>query len=346
MSDVTRTTRGAPYLRLEGAAAEDIEEESVTLLVICPELLPQTTTGTVGAGISTNTGTLTDRDGNAISTKVTTSNHVVATWSGQSGVRYPPKIRKGEPVEIYKFAGQDKFYWKATGRGRDYRTTDRVVMEIGASDPTKFGSEKTDDNTYTAYLDSVGKKVGMKTSQANGEVMSFSMEADLAKGTFHLTDNGEEPATRMFFDTGKVSGVSCFQVNLPSGAVLKFEGDNAFIKVPKNLQIDAGERIIFNSPITIFNVEKVGAFIVNAANIALNGVKSIVAVTKALGFNAASSVFKGVLVAGDARISNAVKGGAGSGYTPVEVQRPAETPASNPGNSPDTSTSGVPYRTV
>lgn len=344
MSDSTKTTRSAPYLVHEGFAAEDLAPESIALAVICPELLPNSASGTVGAGITTGATKLKDRDGGAISSPQTTANHIIATWDGASNSRTPPMVRKGEPVEVFKRANQDKFYWRATGSGRGFRTTDRIQVEVGATDPTKPGTDKDDNNTYSAYLDSHNKKVGIKTSQANGEAAAFWLEADLEAGHFFISDNSEDPGNRIFLDTGAVSGVPTFQVNLTSGIVLKFEKDNAFIKIPKMLQIDAGERIVMNSPLTVFNISKAGAVIINAASVAINGAKDVVLTAAAIGLNGATKV-SGVLAAASARIANAVKGGVSGSYSPATVSRPQDTPVSMPSNSPDTSTSGVPYST-
>jgi len=342
---VTNPTRTIPKMSYEGQAAEDIEPNSVVLKIICPELTPNVTQGSLGAGISNSTATLKNRDGGTINVPVVNTNHVVATWDGSSNMRYPPMVRKGEPVKVYKYANQDKYFWSTTGKGRDFRTTDRVVFEVAAIDPEKPRSEKDDTNTYSAYLDSHDQKVGFKTSQANGEVTALSMMGDLKEGTFHLSDNTPGVANRIFLDSGAKSGVPVIQLNLSSGAVIKMEGDNIYIKVPKKLFIDVGERFIINSPLTIFNISKVGTVIINASSVAVNAVKSFVVSAATIGLNGATKV-GGVFVAASARIANAVKGSAGSEYTPASVSRPIESPVTEGSNSPDTSMSGIDYKTT
>ena len=335
-----------PYTVYQGVAAEDLSKDSLTLKVICPELLPQTASGTVAAGIVEGNVRLKDRDGNPITSSYTTANHIVATWEGRSGLRYPPLIRQGEPVEVYKIANQDKFYWRETGRGRDFRKTDRVHVEIGASDPSKPGVTKDDTNTYSAYLDSIDKKVGFKTSQANGEVTAFSLEADLTQGTFHLSDNSDDPKNRLFLDTGAVSGQPAFHINLNSGATFRLEGDNLFIKIPGKMMIDVGERVIINSPLTIFNLNKTGTFILNAANVTFNSAKDfIVAAGNVVGLSAASTKISGVLNAAAIKSSTIVKGVFGTMYQGASIRRPEDTPPTLTNNNADTDISGIPYRT-
>lgn len=339
---VDTPTRVNPEMSYEGFAAEDLEKDSVVLKVICPELSPQATQGTIGAGITTGTVKLKNRDGGVINTPIASSNHIVATWGGSSNMRYPPMIRKGEPVKLYSLANQDKFYWKATGKGREFRTTDRVHFEVGASPADKPGQEKDDTNTYSAYLDSDAKKVGFKTSQANGEVAAFSMEANLEQGTFHLSDNNSGVKNRIFLDTGAITGTPVIQLNLSSGTTIKMQGDDVFIKVPKKLFIDVGDRFIINSPITIFNLSKAGTVIINAADVVIGAAKSFVSVAATIGLNGATKV-GGVLKASQAKISTLVKGSVSGDYSPASISRPEEAPVTSPSNSPDTDMSGSPY---
>lgn len=336
-----------PYTVYSGVAAEDLAKDSIILQVICPELLPNTAFGTVGAGITKGTVNLKDRDGNAVSSQITSANHLVATWEGASNQRYAPLVRKGEPVEVYKTGNQDKYLWRIAGRGREFRTTDRLHFEVAATDPSKPGVAKDDTNTYSAYLDSENKKIGMKTSAANGEVTAFSMEADLAEGTFHLSDNSKDPGNRIFLDTGTKSGTPVFQVNLSSGITLKFEGDNAFMKIPGKFEIDVTERFVINSPIMVFNLEKTGSFIINAMNVAVNTAKDVVITAGGVfGLNTASSKISGLLIAAAVRSANVVKAPAGSNYTPVSIARPQEDPVKDASNTSDTDASGIPYKTT
>ena len=345
MDTTKKTIRNSPYTVYSGVAAEDLKEGSTLLEVICPELTPHSPFGTVGAGITQTPISLTNRDGKPISSSVTTANHLVCTWQGESNLRYPPLVRSGEPVEVFKIGNQDKFYWRTTGRGRDFRTTDRIHIEVGASDPTKPGNVKDDTNTYSGYIDSENQKMGLKNSKANKEACSFSCEFDLKKGTFHLSDDSPDPSNRIFLDTGAVSGTPAFQVNLSSGTTLKFEGEDAFIKVAGKFEIDAADRIIFNSPMTVFNLNKTGVFLINAASIAVNSAKDIVFTAgSVLGLNGVSTKVSGVLISAALRATNAVRGAFGSRYEASSVNNPEDSFAVVVDNNADTDLSGIPYK--
>ena len=334
-----------PYTVYSGIAAEDLMAGSQTLAIICPELLPGSAYGTVAAGVTTGTIKLQDRDGNAISQTINTANHIVATWEGDTNKPEPPFIRKGEPVDVLKRANQDKFTWRENGRGRSYRTTETHRTEVAATNPNNPGQVKDDTNTYSTYVDSVNQVIGFKSSKANGEACGMSAHFDLKKGTWYVTDDAKEPGNRVFMDTGSVSGTPVFQVNLETGLALKLEGDHAFLKIPKSFQIDCGERFIINSPLMVFNLNKTGYFFINAASVAINTASDfVVSAGTVIGLNALSTKISGVLVAGGARIANAIKGAFGSTYSPSTISNPTKDSAVASTNSADTSTSGTPYQ--
>lgn len=343
MSDRQTTTRPLSVKLYQGFAAKDIEKDKIDLAILCPELFPNTAEGTLNAGVTTGTIKLKNRDGQDISSSFTSANHITAVWEGASNMKYPPLIRKGEPVELYQVADQDKWFWRTTGKGKVFRTTDRVHFEISATDPTKPGVENDDTNSYTIYADSDEKKIGIKTSKANGEAMAFVMEADLAAGTFYIADQGGNPGNSLFMDTGGASGVPAFQISLSSGVALKFEGENAFLKIPKNFFVSAGDRIVMDSPLMVFNRQKSGTIIFNAATIAFKSASDIVFDAIVVGLNTTSTKIVGILAAASAKITNLIKAPVNGQYNGASCDRPEETPATTPNNSPDTSMTGTPY---
>jgi hypothetical protein len=326
----------------EGVAAEDLARDAVDLKVTLPQITPGAASGTLSAGITTASVNIQDRDGNKIAANITSANHVVATWEGESNLRYPPLVRQGEPVEVYKKADQDKYYWKTTGLGRTFRKTDRVHIEVGATSDSSPGQIKDDTNTYSAGLDSDQGKVFMKTSKANGEACAFSLEANTKDGTFHLSDDtasGSNPGNRIYMDTGTKSGTPLFQVNLSSGIVLQFQNQDCLIKVPRNMMLQSQGRIVFDSPIIVFNTKKVGTVIINAGSIAINSARDIILTAAGVfGLAAAASKISGVLVAASVRLSGLFKGSSGSSYTPVTISDPTSSQAVLPNNPADTST--------
>jgi hypothetical protein len=251
-------------------------------------------------------------------------------------------VRKGEPVELYKSGDQDKFYWRATGRGRDFRTTDRVHLEVGATDPTKPGVTKDDTNTYSMYMDSHNQKIGLKTSKVNGEKMAVAMDIDLKNGLIRLSDDSTEPGNRLLFD---MTSNPIFHLNLSTGATFRMDGKDLLIKMPGKILLSGQDRIVLDSPLTVLNRSQAGVVIINAASVALNAAKdAVVTAGNVIGLNSASTKVSGFLIAATVRTTNAIKGALGSVYKAASVSQAADGSVSQANNSADTSTAGSPYK--
>ena len=330
-------SRTSPYTVYAGVAADDLSSDNQELRVNSPDLTPDVIGGGIGAGITKSITTLKDRDGNTISAQTNTANHVVATWEGSSNSTVPPMVRRGEPVEVFRRSNQDKWYWRATGRGSAFRTTDRIYMHVAATDPTKPGEERTDDNSYHLYADSDKGLIGFKSSAVNGEACRFTGEVNTKSGTFVISDDSTSPGNRIVLKSGVGGDAPFCQINLSSGITLKLEGDNFYLDVPGSININAKNRILFNSPIIAIGITAATDIIINGASVAINSAKDVVLnATRAIGINAVATKVGGAFVMGQARVAALFKGSAGSDYTPATLSDPISGSVSEPSNSPDT----------
>lgn len=336
--------KGSPYTVWDAVAADDVDPKSTILKVISPTFTPFSVSGTLDAGITKSTVELTDKDGNSVSANVSTANHIVATWGGKSGHAEPPLIAKGEPVELYRYNGQDKFYWRETGLGSAYRKTDRVSLRLAATDPTKPAQERTDDNSWRLYANTDSKIFGIETSKVNGEVCRMAIKGDMSKGTLYITDDSDNDGNKncLVFDTGAVSGTPSVHIGLTTGVTFRMEGKNLMIEVPETMIVKTGKSLIFNSPLTMFNTSTTGVFIVNALNASIKTAGSfVVTAGSVIGLNSIATKVAGVLVAGATRLASLARGGAGSSYTGVSSSDPVNGTVTNPTNSADTDTSVI-----
>lgn len=359
MSQPQVAAKQTPYTVYPATAAADIEEDSQVLMVICPDLLPHSTAGDVVGGSVTSSINIATPSGTKSQADATFVNYLTATWEGISGHRYPPMVRRGEPIEVYKLANQDKLYWRASGRGRNYRTTDRMYVEISATatnspNPNTNTSstpdgEKNDDTTYSFYMDSIAKKIGFKTSMVNGETNQFSGEFDLAAGTWSITDNssvtkaddGSSVGNRIYMDTGSVSGIPVFQVNIASGATLKFQKDDCYIKIPKKCFVDIGERLVYNSPLTYINNTAAGYIFVNAKNVVVSVAKDITAtIGGVLGISAPNTKLSGNFIAANIRAVSFITGVVGAIYKSSICSNPSFDNVTEASNVADTNFTG------
>lgn len=344
MSGGERLTHSSPYSVYQGVAAADIELDSMLLYVICPELMPHTTTSDLAPGKTTGTITTTGRSGAPINTKITTANHLEATWDGADFMRYPPMIRKGEPVEVFQRLDQDKLSWRSSPYGRMSRKTDRLCFEVSATGEN-MDAAKTDSGSYSVELNSINQTLSVRTSTANGEATGFRLGVDMKKGTWFATDNQDEnvadTANRVFMDTGAVSKTPTYQINLNSGIAVRMVKKDMHVTIPGKLFINIADRMVLNVPLMVLNPEKPGNIIANVIGLSIKATKDVVLTASGvLGVNVASSKFSGIVVANGFRGLNFVTGAVGSLFNGVSIGNvPQGTPVDGK-NSPDTDVSG------
>jgi len=324
-----------PYSVFEGYAAEDLGDSTTIIKFVSEDILPSSINGDIAAGVTDSVINLKDHAGNPITKKISTSNHLPATWMGGSNRHSPPLIRKGEPLEIIQYHGQDKYFWRETGMGGTYRTTDRIYLELSSTDPKKPGVVSDDTNRWILYADTDKKKFGIRTSIANGEVGKFHIEGDLTAGTFTLTDGEGDDSNNVVFDTGADSGVPIFSVSLGEKASFQMTNQDLMINIPRKFIVKSGERVLFDSPLTVFNESRKGSIIFNALNMALNATSSLVITSSVFSAIVSATKLMGTTVLDKLRVSKFGKGPVGSAPSPVSVGDPYSADASSPSASPD-----------
>ena len=344
MSDMERLNHGNPYTVYRGIAAQDLVRDSKLLYVICPELLPHSVYGDLAPGKEKATLSTKGRDGTQINTNITSANHLEATWAGESFLRYPPMIKKNEPVEIFHNMDDEKLYWRTSPFGQSSRTTDRLCFTVSAS-PTNTDPSKTDAQSYSAEINTIDQTIEFRTSQANGEAAKFRFKADMKKGLWYSTDGASEEdvdtANRVFMDTGATSGHPCYQFNLKTGVCLQMLDKDLHIKVPGKFFIDVTDRTIFNTPLFLFNPTGGGNIIANMENITVNVAKDVIAaIGGVFGVTASSTKFSGVVIAAAFRGLDFIYGAVGGLYAGMTINNETVGDPKIPDNDSDTDISG------
>lgn len=344
MSSTERLTHSNAYTMYPAIAAKDIVRDAILLYVICPELMPHAITGDLAAGKTTGSVTAQGRDGAVVNTQFTSANYIEATWEGQDFVRYPPMVKAGEAVEIYKRPGQDKWTWRSTKEGRMSRTTDRLCFEVSAA-PNNTSGSKTDNMTYSFEMNSIDQTITMRTSKANGEGAAFRFGANLKKGTWFATDdqdeNNDKTANRFFLDTGAVSKTPTYQINLNTGICLRMVKKDFHLDVPGKAFINIKDRLIIGSPIIMFNPEKAGAFIGKFTSVGWKVSKDFVAdVGGVFGVNSKSVKFAGPVIAAGFRGAAFMYGALGGLFRAATLGNAEAGSVSEPGNGADMNVSG------
>lgn len=332
---IQQTTTTQTYI---GRALEDLKTNSVSLKVLVPELAPGALTGTFAPGTTSVNTSLKTLDGTTVQRKVTTANHIVADWYGQRHYPYAPQIRAGEQVLIRQFSNSDKYFWEAMGRDRDLHQTDRHRIEVGAVSATQTSSldnTKTDDNTYFFELDSVNKKLQLKTSKVNGEPFCWTFQFDTQAGTCVLSDDSGKIPNRFLIDAHKKQ----IQINNTSGTTITLRDKDIVVYAPQDILFKADRQIAFQTPTMTFNQQTQGNIVFNAQAITLN-TKATNLNTSSFGVTAASTKIVGPVVMGPVRAQSFATGAVGSSY-PSATSSITNGTSQSPAVSNDTDTSGA-----
>ena len=131
---------------------------------------------------------ITDSAGSTHDVKLDVENALTATWYNPNSNRVtPPNVRKGEKVEIYKFADSSKYYWKTMGNELDLRRLEDVVyVFVNTSDEKE--TVINDSNSYTLNISTLNKMIKIQTADNDGEATTYKLYMDTKEGQVVLED--------------------------------------------------------------------------------------------------------------------------------------------------------------
>jgi len=99
-----------------------------------------------------------------------------------------PDVRRGERIQLWQVADNDKYYWSTLGLDDNLRKLETIVFGISATKDEKSTVLNT-DNMYWFEFSSHSKKLAFRSCKANGEPYLYEMFFDFAVGEFTLTDD-------------------------------------------------------------------------------------------------------------------------------------------------------------
>lgn len=100
----------------------------------------------------------------------------------------PPDIRRGEQVEIWRYADTDKYYWSVMGTADEKRKLETVVHSYsGTQDEAE--KEVNPENSYQTEISTHKKIMRVTTSKKNGEKVAYTIVADSGNGIFGVADD-------------------------------------------------------------------------------------------------------------------------------------------------------------
>lgn len=167
-----------------GYAICDKEENSRELKVYCPDLLPMHT-GSLNA-----TQAQAYIKNSTYAGNITEANYITCTYRDDTADHYafPPDIRKGEQVRVYKLADSEQYYWASCGRTEGNRRTE--THRIAISGTLDNDSVLDDNNSYYIELDTRrSHSITITTNKADGETYKYQLKIDADKHQVYLGDD-------------------------------------------------------------------------------------------------------------------------------------------------------------
>lgn len=266
-----------------GIVAADKKPNDVFIDVMVPELTP-VATGQVGVASSKQSVKLTDIGGRTINSTVTTGNTVRAYYiGGNTNVKYPPDVVRGEQVRVTRLANADRYYWDSMGRDDQLRKTELYRIEVANR---KVHEDPTDDgHTYSFELDTrVNQHIRLQTSKRNGEKFTYVLKLDAKKGQVQLSD---DVGNSLLIDSANTKVL--LRNNKESFVLLN--GPDITIAAPRDVTIKAGRQMLVTSPLmTLDAAGGSGVMALKATEIAQSAKSAITLTSPAIGLNGAVQV--------------------------------------------------------
>lgn len=130
-----------------------------------------------------------DATGASHQTKVTTDNTILATWFPQHSNRLsPPLMRRGERVQLYRYADSDRYLWAELGMDMALRAGEVAQYGWNAT-PDKAGGTPSKANSYFFEVNTLTGVVTFSTSKANNEKVSFTIQLNPKDGKLTVMDD-------------------------------------------------------------------------------------------------------------------------------------------------------------
>lgn len=171
-----------------GVVAENKAMSTHVIQVVPTEVLPMTD-GELKSNPTPLEASGVNASGEDYTLSLELDNAIEATWLRWNTNRQTsPDVRRGERVLIWQYADTDKFYWTSLGMDNHYRKLETVRYAISAT-RDETDNELRADNTYSVELSSHNKAITFKTSNADGEPHTYTLQVNTKDGVVVITDD-------------------------------------------------------------------------------------------------------------------------------------------------------------
>lgn len=173
-----------------GIVVADKQLDTWDIEVFPVESLP-TATGDVSQTRKIS-GNIKNIKGDTIAVEVEKGNTITASWLsfGQYNRASAPDICRGETVLLFRYGGEDDFYWIPLFSEFDLRKQESVMYFFS----NKAGVAKEDELSDLGYwflADTINKNVQLHTSTNDGEAAGYDISIDTRGGKLTIKDTNE-----------------------------------------------------------------------------------------------------------------------------------------------------------
>lgn len=128
---------------------------------------------------------------------ITSKSYVEALWSPflNPNRETPPTIRKNETVLLFKYGNVEKYFWSSIKHEPHIRKLERARWAFSNIKPDSGFEAYTKDTSYWFEVDTIDKKIRLKTNDNDGEKAWYDVKMDTAEGKFTIEDNEKNKLT-------------------------------------------------------------------------------------------------------------------------------------------------------
>lgn len=158
-----------------------------------------------------------------------------AEWLPTGNRKTAPDVRRGERIELWQYADNDKYYWRCLNLDEHLRRLETIVIGINAN-PTETQDGLNPEDMYFMEFSSHTKMITLSTSKKNGEFCTYDLQLNMAEGRVVLQDDLNNQA---LFDSKETN----IHWHNALGAMLELNKKDINAFAPNNIKAEATNNV-------------------------------------------------------------------------------------------------------
>jgi hypothetical protein len=197
-----------------------------------------------------------DASGASYSASTNTSAAITATWLAMNDANRltAPDVRRGDPVQIWQFADEDKYWWTCLTADNSRKRLETIIY--GVSNSTKEDEPLTNKNMYWWEVSTHRKVIHLGTSKSQGEPFRYDIQIDCGNGKIVIMDDAgnyvsmDSAQKRIELMNSAGSHYDMFAENLTVTIpeTTTFKSNNLVIDARQTIEYKAGVSYSVHSP--------------------------------------------------------------------------------------------------